>query len=117
VPDYVNPWTAPESPMGNAVAGEPPFRVRTVVLTLVGAASIMALIGGVLGMMAGVLALKIVIGLYALDGPEPPLSFSPVAWGIQKGIVFGLMIGTGSGSLASFAYAVGFWRRFRFLYA
>jgi hypothetical protein len=59
----------------------------------------MGLIGGIGGMLAGLFAPKIVIGLYALDGPEPPPAFSPLLWGSQQGCMTGLVFGAGGGLL------------------
>jgi hypothetical protein len=74
-----------------------PPRLRTVLLMVGVPVSVMGLIGGILGMLAGLYAPEVVTGLYALDGPDPPPTFSPVVWGTQKGLIWGLALGVGVG--------------------
>jgi hypothetical protein len=69
------------------------------------------MIGGILGMIAGRLVPHVVIGLYALDGPEPAATFNPMVWGIEQGTMYGLVWGIGLGLLASLVRYFLFWRR------
>jgi hypothetical protein len=73
------------------------FHPRTVLLVVGGVASITGLIGGIAGMLAGLFAPEVTIGLYALDGPEPPPTFNPAVWGAQQGSLIGLCLGAGAG--------------------
>ncbi len=62
-------------------------------------ACVVGLCGGAIGLLVGVFAPGIATGLYALDGPDPPPSFSPVAFGLQFGLGVGMAWGAGLGLL------------------
>lgn len=71
--------------------------IRTILLILGSPALVIGLIGGITGMLGGLLVPKIMIGLYALDGPEPPSSFNPTAWASKQGFLTGIAVGSGVG--------------------
>lgn len=69
-----------------------------------------AFAGGLMGMLAGASVPTILVGLYALDGPEPPATFSPMIWGLKQGCLIGLLIGTaGAVFVVSWPYITS-WR-------
>jgi cytochrome bd-type quinol oxidase subunit 1 len=70
----------------------------------------MGAVGGITGMLAGSLAPGILTGLYALDGPEPPPTFSPVIWGSRQGFLIGLLFGAGVAMLALSCLYFASWR-------
>jgi hypothetical protein len=67
-------------------------------------------VGGITGMLAGALAPGILTGLYALDEPEPPATFSSVIWGSQQGFLIGLLFGAGGAMLAWSCVSFTSWR-------
>jgi hypothetical protein len=56
-------------------------------------------LGGVTGVLVGLLAPDLARGLQALDGPEPPASFSPTLFGLEFGAGLGAAWGAGLGLL------------------
>ena len=56
-------------------------QLTDILLKIGGSACAMGAVGGITGMLAGSLAPGMLTGLYALDGPEPRPTFSPVIWG------------------------------------
>jgi len=67
----------------------PRFRI----LALMMAVAVVAVVGSFCGLLAGILAPKVVIGLYALDGPDPDATFSPAGWAAWKGLLIGASLG------------------------
>jgi hypothetical protein len=60
-------------------------------------ALLFGLCGGVLGLLVGVIRPDIARGLYALDGDDPPPSWSPVQAGLRTGVGLGSAWGAGIG--------------------
>jgi hypothetical protein len=63
--------------------------------------SMFGLFGGAAGILLGLFAPTVATGLYALDGPEPPPSFSPVRFGLMTGSGLGLAWGAVGGLLVA----------------
>jgi hypothetical protein len=85
-------------------------RLREILRIIGGGACALGAVGGITGMLAGALAPGILTGLYALDGPAPPATFSPVIWGSQQGFLIGLSLGAGGTMLAWSCHCVASWK-------
>jgi hypothetical protein len=93
---------------------DPRFGTSRRILVIVAVSgSTFGLFGGAAGILLGLFAPAVATGLYALDGPEPPPSFSPVLFGLKTGTGLGLAWGVGGGLLVA-AVALFFPRLVRF---
>jgi hypothetical protein len=89
------------APSWNLLAGPRSAALRRILRSGVASGSVFGLLGGAAGVLLGVFAPTVATGLYALDGPGPPPSFSPVLFGLKTGAGLGLAWGAGGGLLVA----------------